>query len=114
MRLLQYIPWLAQRGIEVDASPLLDKDYLHALYAGGDKSWHKIARSYSDRFKRLLKVKRYDLLWIEKELFPMLPAWGELVLKRCGVRYIVDYDDAVFHRYDMHSNSLFRGLLKKN
>jgi len=51
-------------------------------------------------------------LWIEKELLPWLPAWGEMLLACLNVPYVVDYDDAVFHRYDLHPNSLIRTLLR--
>ncbi len=46
--------------------------------------------------------RSYDLLWVEHELFPWFPAVWEVFLNKIGVPYIVDYDDAVFHRYDRH------------
>jgi glycosyltransferase involved in cell wall biosynthesis len=54
---------------------------------------------------------RYDLVWVEKELFPYLPAWAEWLLAHLGPGYVVDYDDAVFHRYDLQGNFLVRNLL---
>jgi glycosyltransferase involved in cell wall biosynthesis len=48
---------------------------------------------------------------VEKELFPWLPAWFEKLLQTFGVPYVVDYDDAVFHRYDLHPSRLVRTLL---
>jgi glycosyltransferase involved in cell wall biosynthesis len=56
----------------------------------------------------------WDLLWIEKELFPWLPAWAESFLSRRGIPYVIDYDDAVYHRYDLHRNPLIRALFGKN
>jgi len=50
-------------------------------------------------------------LWIEKELFPWLPSWCEMFIACLGIPYIVDYDDAIFHNYDTHSNILVRKLL---
>jgi glycosyltransferase involved in cell wall biosynthesis len=55
----------------------------------------------------------YDLVWIEKELFPFLPAWGERMLRLLKTPYAVDYDDAVFHTYDTHPSALVRRLLVK-
>src|SRR5690606_30761673 len=54
---------------------------------------------------------KYDLVWIEYELFPFFPAWAEKFLVLCGVNYIVDYDDAIFHSYDLSKHSLIRLLM---
>ena len=48
-----------------------------------------------------------------KELFPFLPAWGGDV-KVLKVPYIVDYDDAIFHNYDLHSANWCVALGKKD
>jgi glycosyltransferase involved in cell wall biosynthesis len=52
-------------------------------------------------------------LWIEKELFPFLPVWAELFTHRTGVPYVVDYDDAIFHNYDLHRSGFVRATLGK-
>src|SRR6266566_3432916 len=52
-------------------------------------------------------------LWIEYELLPWLPAWGETLLASLGIAYLVDYDDAVFHRYDLHRNPFVRAALDR-
>lgn len=59
----------------------------------------------------LLRARRFDVVVVEKELFPFLPAVAERLLRLLGVRYVVDYDDALFHRYDRHASALVRGLL---
>jgi glycosyltransferase involved in cell wall biosynthesis len=56
----------------------------------------------------LTRASAFDLLWVEKELFPWIPAWFESLL---NIPYVVDYDDAVFHRYDLHSSKIVRALL---
>jgi glycosyltransferase involved in cell wall biosynthesis len=43
---------------------------------------------------------------------PWFPAIFEALLQKLHTPYVVDYDDAVFHRYEMHSNFLVRTLLK--
>jgi len=40
-----------------------------------------------------------------------MPALAEWLLVKVGIRYIVDYDDALFHRYDRHRSWLIRSLL---
>ena len=71
-------------------------------------------------FKRLLKrifnlifVYKYDLLVIEKELIPFFPPLFEYLLKIFKIKYILDYDDAIFHRYNLHRNSFVKKLLGK-
>jgi glycosyltransferase involved in cell wall biosynthesis len=46
-------------------------------------------------------------------MFPNLPAWFEQGLNLMGIRYVVDYDDAIFHNYDLSSNPLKRLFAKK-
>jgi len=113
VRSYQYLPCLKSHGIDVTVSSLLGDDYLRKFYSG--RVNHLTARigPYFQRAIDLLKSRRFDLLWIEKELFPWLPSWCEMLIARLGVPYIVDYDDAVFHKYDTHSNIFVRKLLEK-
>lgn len=111
LRSYQYIPFLTKFGIEAKISPLFGDAYIKSLYADGRKKKTEVFRAYLRRIGQLLKVRHFDLLWIEKELFPWLPAWGENLLDILGIPYVVDYDDAVFHNYDLHSNKLIRFVL---
>jgi len=109
-RLMQYIPYLEANGFTCDLSAFFDDDYLHNRYASN--TWRLNTLGYFfKRFKMLLKIRKYDLIFIEKEIFPFLPAWTEKVLKILGIPYAVDYDDAIFHRYDLHQNKILRKLL---
>ena len=111
IRTQQYVDYLASRGIRVTTSILLDNDYLAALYAGGGTHALRIAAAYVRRGRALARARRYDLVWIEKELFPWLPPWAERVLETLGIPYVVDYDDATFHHYDRNPRAVVRGLL---
>jgi len=113
IRFLQFLPHLEQQGVFVDVAPLLRDAYLTRLYAGAGRAMTEIAIDYLRRISQLFKVKQYDLLWIEKELFPDLPPWVETWLNRLGIRYVVDYDDAIFHNYDLSRNPLRRCLAGK-
>ena len=111
LRSYQYLPVLENYGIDVTVAPLLGDDYLKNLYAGRSRLSLQVATNHFRRLEWLIKSGGFDLLWIEAELFPWLPAWGEILLQRCGISYVVDYDDAVFHRYNLHSKPLVRFLL---
>lgn len=111
VRSYQYLPYLRDLGIAVESQPLLDDRYIDRLYRGRPQNAAAILAGYARRLMHLATSSRFDLLWIEYELFPWLPAWFERLLSRLGVPYVVDYDDPIFHRYDSHRNPLVRGLL---
>ena len=106
IRFLQYAPYLEKHGIEITVAPFLTDDYVQSLYKG-QMNVRAIAGAYMRRFRQLLRSGGYDLLWIEKELLPWLPAIPERIVGP----YVVDYDDAVFHGYDLHPNFIVRLLL---
>lgn len=106
LRFYQYVPYLQQQGIEIVHAPLLTNADLKRLYTEGRRGLGSTLLGYIRRTIRLMGS--YDVLWIEKELFPMLPALGEKWLR---TPYVVDYDDAVFHNYDMHRSALVRRFL---
>ncbi len=93
--------------------PFFSKSYFATL---GMMKFFVVLTAYFRRLsvvcQILLSPKKYDLLLLEYELFPYFPAWFEYLLYKRGVKYIVDYDDAIFHKYDMSQNRLIRGLLK--
>ena len=70
--------------------------------------------SYLYRIWIVTRARSFDLLWIEKELFPWLPAWTEKFLNQRRIPYVVDYDDAVYLRYTAHRNPVIRAILGKN
>ena len=110
VRAFQYIPYLESKGISVSQAPLFKDDYIKELYDCIKIQIRTICSAYLRRVFTLLKIYSYDLLWIEKELLPWLPEWAEMLLFSMGIPYVVDYDDAIFHRYDMHANKLVRKL----
>ena len=114
IRFYQYFPYLTACGVKLQVVPLLDNDYIHSLFAGKRPSIFLVVEAYVRRVAKLMNSRSFDLLWIEKELFPWLPAWAESILAGSGITYVVDYDDAVFHRYDMHANPIIRGLLGRS
>lgn len=108
LRSYQYIPYLAAQGIRVETAPFSSDRYLKNFYLDRRVDWPDIIASYLRRIRWLLGSRHFDLLWIEHELFPWLPAWAERQLRRMGIPYVVDYDDAVFHRYDRHPHAMVR------
>jgi glycosyltransferase involved in cell wall biosynthesis len=110
LRFYDYQPALAAQNIRVAQAPFFDDDYLRRLYTGLPASLPNILFYYVRRIGSLLSAYKYDLIWLEKEVLPWLPAWIELSLLKKP--YIIDFDDAWFHRYDQHRNPIIRWLLK--
>lgn len=110
-RHLLFLPALAEAGISVTVDALLDDAYVRGMHAGVRPRPGAILAAYAARIRRLLAARDWDVLWIEKELLPWLPALAEGWLARCRVPMVVDYDDAWFHRYDRHPRPLVRRLL---
>lgn len=111
LRSLQYLPALEQAGIQVTPHELFDDDYLKRLYDGRGRSLPSVVCSYLARMRQLRRPEKADLVWIEKEALPYVPYRLERGLMPRGIPYVVDYDDAVFHNYDLSSNRLVRELL---
>lgn len=110
-RFLDYIPLLADQGVLVTPIPLLSDTYVEGLFAGKKVDLADITRSFLQRVIALSSAYRFDLLWIEGELFPRLPALAERMLGLFGCPYVVDLDDAIFHTYDQHPWALVRKFL---
>ena len=111
VRFMQYRPFLETAGFEVELKSFFDADYLPSLYAGKKPS-SDIWRSYARRIKDLVQSKnKVDLVWLEKEALPWVPSVFNGELMSSGTPMVSDFDDAVFHRYDMHRLKPVRTLL---
>lgn len=98
------------RGIETRVEPLFGDEYVRSIGVSGGSS-RLAAPSFLNRIKVLRKLKqngtRKVAFWIEKELFPYLPAGFESWLIG-NTPFILDYDDAIFHNYDLSKKALVR------
>ena len=112
LRSLQYLPLLREYGIDVQVHALFPDAYLEELYRGSPSAaWYRAWCHGMQRIRQLLRRNEHDLTWIEGELFPYLPNWVESALARSVTPYVVDYDDALFHKYDLSENPLVRRML---
>ncbi len=108
VRFAQYLPAFARHAPELHWSrqSLLDNHYLRARYAGRP-AWPATLRAYARRAAALPSLRGADLWWIEKELWPFAPTQVERVILRSR-RYALDFDDAIFHNYDLHRRAAVR------
>jgi glycosyltransferase involved in cell wall biosynthesis len=111
-RIYQYLPYLSEAGIYYEVSFLFGNSYLTARYADSKKFYLLALLCYIKRVFSFFRAFKFDLIVIEKELFPYMPAYFEWILKVSGKKYIVDYDDAIFHNYDLNRNRLLKYFLR--
>lgn len=107
-RIYQYLNAYQEAGFEVVVAPLFGSHF----FSNNKKI--KIIFTlfyYLRRTFKLLLVYKYDLVYIEYELFPYFPALFERLFKILKIKYIVDYDDAIFHNYDTSNNFFIKYIL---
>ncbi len=112
-RFYQYIPYFQEQGWETTIQPLLGDRYINFLYKKGRLPFFEIVKKYAERIGYLLNKKKYDIIWLQQEAFPWLPAWIERFFLKSDTPIIVDYDDAFFHRYDQSKHPFIRFTLGK-
>ena len=110
LRTFQYLPSFERAGIDVQYHSLLDDHYVRLLYAKR-RAPLSILGGYVARIGALMRTRKFDALYVEKEALPWFPAFVELGLLPSVLRLAVDYDDAIFHNYDQHSSWAVRKLL---
>ncbi len=101
LRALQFLPYFRLLKIEPVVSPLIGDAMLLRKYQLGGYGFISLLMAYLRRIYELLKSNQYDLVWIEKEALPWFPVWFEIWLLR-KIPYVLDFDDAIFHTYDLH------------
>ena len=111
LRSYQYVPFLQQNGVQVTVTPLFHSRYLINRHAHTRGNLLLAAQAYAKRLWNLLNTRPYDLIWIEKEIFPWLPAWFEKLGSIWQIPWVVDYDDAIFHKYDLSQKKIVRQML---
>ena len=106
----QFVPALQAAGFEVKSHPFFPDRYLHRYFADGGKDKWAAIEAHLRRIGTLLRAKA-DIMWIEKEAFPYLPATAESLVALRRTPYVIDFDDPIFHNYDQSGSGLVRQLL---
>lgn len=96
-RLGQYIPGLASAGFNLHVCYLLGDDYLHARFSKSNLPVMSMLKRVISRFREMLNQGAYDVLMLQYELMPFMPALIESTLIRKP--YIYDLDDAFYLKH---------------
>lgn len=108
-RLEQYIPGLAQLGIDLQVHHLLGDEYLRRSFSGNALPLTYLLKSGIARLADLRRQKHFDASILHCELYPLMPGWLERALLR--EPYIYDFDDAFYLKYRSGRLSALRPLL---
>lgn len=108
LRTMQYLPALAEAGLETRVESLFDAAYLEQMYAGR-RSARTVLAFLLRRISGL--AREADVIWLEKEALPWVPWMVEKLFWPRNTPIITDYDDAIFHRYDSSRHSLVRMVM---
>jgi glycosyltransferase involved in cell wall biosynthesis len=110
-RVMQYLPYLQSHGVRCTVSPLFDDRYLAGKFAHGRASPLSVVRAIARRVTALVRLGKYDLVVLQYEAMPFLPALCDKYLAARRMPYVYDFDDAIFHNYDQSRHALVRRLL---
>ena len=100
-RIYQFLPVLKNRGIECLVRPLFDEAYWEIIEISSPflrvaaKIVYVIGR-FLRRVWDVLTIGDVDLVVIEGQLFPYMPAIVERMLSRLRYQLIIEFDDAIY------------------
>jgi hypothetical protein len=107
-RVHQYLPHLRENGVECDVQSFMD-GALYRLSMEKGKTLRKIALTLfrsAIRLSRIVSAGRYDVIYMQRELFPFGDPMMERWLKSRGAKLVFDYDDALFIKKPSKHNAL--------
>lgn len=97
-RVFQYVPHLEEMGVSCRVQSFMD-DAMYRLSLSPGRTVFKIWATLRATLRRLIvltRAGRYDIIYMQRELFPFGPPVAERLLKARGKLVLFDYDDALF------------------
>lgn len=112
-RIEQYADYLAQQGVQLEFSYLLNEKEDRIFYSPGHffKKLGIVWRSLQKRKADVRRAKQFDAVLIIRESLFVGPAFIEKRLKKTGVPLYYDFDDAIW-RLDVSRSNRWFGFLK--
>ena len=97
-RVHQYQPALEALGVQCTVQSFMDEPMYRLSFSPG-RTLAKAVMTLRATLRRLHALwgwRSYDLIYMQRELFPFGPPWVERWLHRRGAALLFDYDDALF------------------
>jgi len=108
-RFLQFFDFFRKNNIEISWSSFFTEEYLIKKYHNQKISLLYLLKQYLRRLMIVLKMRSYDLIVIEKEIFPNLLLLFEKIFYFFNQNCLLDYDDAIYVNYQ--KNRLLRNKI---
>lgn len=111
-RVFQYLPHLSALGVQADTQSFMDTP-MYRLSFGPGRTAAKIWATLKATLRRLWVLRhwrRYDILYLQRELLPFGPPILEHWLKWRGAILCFDYDDALFIKKASRYNKIATAL----
>jgi len=111
-RVEQYLPYLDKEGIEYDIRPFVSSRFYKILYSKKQRTKKVIyfIQAFFNRIIDVIRLRRYDLVFIHRETCPFGPPIFEWLICKFKKPIIYDFDDAIFlHNYNL-ANKFYRFL----
>jgi glycosyltransferase involved in cell wall biosynthesis len=113
-RALQYFPLLRRQGVEPFASRPVPEPLYQRLMEGGRATGRDKALFYGlflvRRLVDVLRARQFDVVVVQRDLFPFGPPILERLLARTNSRLVYDTDDATYLRPAFTPNTPFQKL----
>ena len=111
-RVYSYLSYYKEAGLKFSVHPLLGDWYVDNLWRHQSKFLilPRLIYEYIIRVINILLIKKTTIVYIGADLLPFFPPILEWYLHERGVVYILDLDDAIFHRYDDNRHGIVRSL----
>ena len=112
-RVLQYFPYFREHGIQPHASlPVPEALYQRLIERGGSQRQKAMfyATFLARRLRDVLNAKRFDVVVIQRDLFPFGPPVLERQLMQANPRLVYDTDDATYLRPSFTPDTPFQRL----
>lgn len=105
-RTYQYLDFY--HNFDIKVFPFFDSKYVSGIRF----NYVYVFSRYLKRVLDIFKIKKNDIIFLEYEFMPYM-IFNSFLFRALKIKYVVDYDDAIFHNYDQHSNWFLRFFLKK-
>lgn len=93
----QYLDDWRAHGYIVDVAPFMDMDLWNVVYVPGHhfaKAWG-VAKGYLRRLRDLMRISRYDIVYIHMWVTPLGSTLFERLVRRLSARLIYDVEDNI-------------------
>ena len=111
-RVYSYLSYYKEAGLKFSVHPLLGDWYIESLWRHQSKFLvlPQLIYHYITRIVSILFIPKSTIVYVGADLLPFFPPILEWYLHTRGVKYILELDDAIFHRYDDNSHRIVRFL----